>query len=245
MTIEKYFKPSSIKEAYDLLIKEKKSVILGGGLFLRLQKSTIPIAIDCMGLLSDQIELGDEIVIGAMTSLRVIECYEGLPMALRESVSQISGVGTRNLATIGGSVCGRYPFSDINTALIALNAKLEFYHAGLVDMYTYNNKGLEDKDILLKIHMPKCLKSKSSYYKKVYTDFSLVNLSLVDHRLAVGARPGRPVLLEDVDFNKSAKDIISDIEFKDDFKASGPYRRALAEAKLEDMLKELGGLHGN
>jgi CO/xanthine dehydrogenase FAD-binding subunit len=245
MTIEKYIKPNSINEAYDILKKEKKSVILGGGLFLRMQKNTIPVAVDCMDLLSDQIDLGDEIIIGAMTSLRAIECFEGLPEGLRESVAQISGVGTRNIATIGGSICGRYPFSDINTALVALNAKLEFHHAGLCDMYTYNNNGLKEKDILLKIHIPKCTYSNSSYYKKVYTDFSMVNLTIVDHRIAVGARPGRAVLLENVDFNRSAKDILSDIEFRDDFKASGPYRRALAEAKLEDMLKDLGGFHGN
>ena len=102
-----------------------------------------------------------------------------------------------------------------------------------------------EKDILLNIHIPKCTYSKSNYYKKVYTDFSIVNISIVDQRLAVGARPGRAILLENVDFKRSAKDIMSDIEFKDDFKASGAYRRALAEAKLEDMLKELGGLHGN
>lgn len=47
--------------------------------------------------------------------------------AFSESVKHIVGVQFRNLATVGGSVFGRYGFSDIITLLVALNAEVQLY----------------------------------------------------------------------------------------------------------------------
>ena len=49
------------------------------------------------------------------------------------------------------------------------------------------------------------------------------------------------VYKSNVDFNLSAKEILSDIKFSDDFRASAEYRRALAEMLLEDIIKEMEG----
>ena len=58
---------------------------------------------------------GDEIHIGAMVSLRQLEINpilnEYTQNAIRESVKNIVGVQFRNLATVGGSLFGRYGFS--------------------------------------------------------------------------------------------------------------------------------------
>lgn len=245
MKVNKYILPSSLDEALKILRENPKSKILGGGLFLRLQKINIPILIDCAALISNEIKVNETIIIGAYTTLRSLEKDDRLPEALVDSVKQISGIGTRNLATIGGSICGRYPFSDVNVALVALDAQLEFFKSGTCSMRDFNEKGLDEDDILLNIKIPTVYFSKTRFYKKVYTDFSFVNVAVADHTVAVGARPGRPVYISDVNYDLSAKKILENVKFTTDFKGSGDYRRALAEARLSDIISEMGGHHGS
>lgn len=242
MKILEYRRPADLEEAYMLLNSQKKAVVMGGGLFLRMQKRTIPLVIDLQDLKLDYLKRQENIMeIGAMTPLRKVEVTEWLPEGLKDSVMQIAGVGVRNMATVGGSICGRYPFSDINTALLALDATLNFCKTGQIRMKDYMENGLGEKDILLSVSFKEPITSQSKYYKKVYTDFSLVNISLANDRLVVGARPGRGVILECVDLTKTPEEILSNVEFGDDFKASGEYRRALAETLLEDLIKERRG----
>lgn len=242
MKISEYKVPNDIEEAYSLLTSKKNSVVMAGGLFLRLQKKSFPLVIDLSSLDLDFIKEKDEdIVIGAMTTLRELETSKLLPKGISDSVKQIAGVGARNLATIGGSVCGRYPFSDIDTALIALDAKLEFYQNKEISMKEYYTDGLEEEDILLNIKIPKNKKVYTKYFKKVYTDFSIVNVSVCDNRVVVGARPERAIGIDGVDFSKSPKEILENISFSDDFKASKNYRRAVCETLLEDIIKEMEG----
>ena len=80
----------------------------------------------------------------------------------------------------------------------------------------------------------------TKYFKKVYTDFSLVNVSCADNCLAIGARPGRTVVINQPDVSLSPKELLENVEFDSDYRASGEYRRALAEALVEDILKERG-----
>ena len=46
---------------------------------------------------------------------------------ISESLSNILGIGFRNVATIGGTIAGRYAFSDVITALLTLDVKLIFF----------------------------------------------------------------------------------------------------------------------
>jgi CO/xanthine dehydrogenase FAD-binding subunit len=231
-------RPSDIEEAYALLVSQKKATVIAGGLFLRLQKQSHPLLVDLDGLGLDYIkEIKDGFIIGAMTTLRALEVSH-LPLGITQSVKQVSGIGVRNMATIGGSISGRYPFSDINTALMAADAYLVFYKHGKISMRDYYVHGLEEKDILLEIFLKKPSFSMTKYFKKVYTDFSLVNVSCADDSIAIGARPGKTVMLEDINFNTASSELLKDISFKTDYRASGEYRRALAEALLEDILQE-------
>ena len=45
--------------------------------------------------------------------------------AMRESVKDIVGVQFRNLATVGGSIFGRFGFSDVLTLFMAVGASVE------------------------------------------------------------------------------------------------------------------------
>ena len=75
-----------------------------------------------------------EFRIGAMASLRALELHEGLAAytngAMRESVRHIVGVQLRNLATVGGSLYSRFGFSDVLSAVMAMDCSVELYKGG-------------------------------------------------------------------------------------------------------------------
>ena len=119
VTIQKYVKAQSIEEAYQLN-QNRKNRIIGGMLWTRLGKGNINTAIDICDLGLDKIEETDaEFSIGATVTLRDIECHEGLNAytngAIKEAVKDIVGVQFRNMATVGGSIWGRFGFSDVLT----------------------------------------------------------------------------------------------------------------------------------
>ena len=129
ISFQQYVRPESLEEAYTLCQK-KNNVVVGGMLWLKMQNGRRGTAIDLCDLGLDQIEeTSEEYRIGAMVSLRTLELHEGLNTmtagALREAVCHIVGVQFRNVATIGGSIYGRFGFSDVLTLFMALDAKVE------------------------------------------------------------------------------------------------------------------------
>ncbi len=89
-------------------------------------------AIDLSGLGLDTItETEEEFVIGCMTPLRDLELHEGLHAythgAMKESLRHIVGVQFRNCATVGGSIWGRFGFSDVLTMFLALDTEVELF----------------------------------------------------------------------------------------------------------------------
>ena len=124
LDIKKYVKVQSLEEAYELC-QNRKNIIIGGMLWLKMQNRSVDTAIDLCDLNLNHIEdKGDEIHIGAMVTLRQLESNPILHQythgAMKESVHNIVGVQFRNLATVGGSLFGRYGFSDVLTMFMAL-----------------------------------------------------------------------------------------------------------------------------
>lgn len=241
MRYKEIITPSSIEEAYKVLTSGKTVKMIGGGLFIRLQPSSVDTGLDlsCLGL--DYIVKEEGYVrIGAMASLRCIETSDHSPKALREAVRQISGVGTRNVATIGGSVCGNFSFSDVSTALLSLGAKLRFHFAGEIPIKSFIDSSSPKNDILLEIVVPDSRFSSCRFIKRTYTDFSTINVALTVGNdgvanVAIGARPHRAV--EHV-YGGNVDEIIEGTQFKSDFRASAQYRRAMAKHLLSEMVKE-------
>ncbi|MBQ1170898.1 MAG: FAD binding domain-containing protein, partial [Oscillospiraceae bacterium] len=119
ITIQKYVRAQSLEEAWQLN-QNKRNRILGGMLWLRLGKGSVGTAIDLCDLGLNTIEETEEAFsIGAMATLRDIEMHEGLNAycgnAARNAVKDIVGVQFRNMATVGGSIWGRFGFSDVLT----------------------------------------------------------------------------------------------------------------------------------
>lgn len=105
LTIDRYVKAQSLKEAYELCQK-RNNVVLGGMLWLKMQDRKVGAAIDLCGLGLDQItEREDAFEIGAMVSLRELEKHPGLNEltggAISNSVEHIVGVQFRNCAHCG------------------------------------------------------------------------------------------------------------------------------------------------
>lgn len=205
MKIKNYVKPTSLEEAYQW--NQKRSArLMGGMLWLRLGRGTIQTAIDLSGLGLEGIrETEESFYIGAMTALRSLEQHPGLEAytegSLRKAVSSIVGVQFRNLATVGGSIWGRFGFSDVLTVFLALDTWVELYKGGFVPLSEFVNRK-KDNDILLGLRVKK-RPQHTAYqsFRNTRTDFPVLTcaMSLQDEGrgiASVGARPGRAMTLE-------------------------------------------------
>mgnify|MGYP000386824660 CR=1 FL=1 len=205
LKIKQYVKAESLEQAYELNQK-KTNRIVGGMLWLKMSTAQIQTAIDLSGLGLDQIEeTEDAWKIGCMVSLRDLELHEGLNELscnmIRESVRSIVGVQFRNLATIGGSIFGRFGFSDVLTCFLALDTWVELYNGGTIPLAQFASME-KDNDILVNIIVKKQpLNSVYLSQRNNSTDFPVLTCAaaLIDGkaRTVIGARPGKAMIVED------------------------------------------------
>ena len=74
--------------------------------------------------------------------------------AVKEALRHIVGVQFRNMATVGGSLAGRYGFSDVLTLFLALGTEAELYKGGRMPLRDYAAQK-RDRDILTGVILPK------------------------------------------------------------------------------------------
>lgn len=259
MTIREYARPATLEEAWQLNQK-KPNRVLGGMLWLKMEKINVGTAIDLSGLGLDTIEETDEgFSIGAMVTLRQLELHPGLSAytdgAVRESVRHIVGVQLRNLATVGGSIYSRFGFSDVLTMFLALNASVELYKGGVVPLAEYAQRPY-DRDILVRVLVPK--ENARFVYQSVrnsQTDFPVLTCAaakLADGsiRAAIGARPGKAVLYTAApeagetaeEFAaRFAAEVKADIKTESNLRGGAEYRRHLAGVLTKRAVCRLEG----
>ena len=160
LEIKNYRRAASLEEAFELNQK-KANRIIGGMLWLKMSRGRCATAIDISGLGLNTIEEDEkEFRIGCMATLRQLELHPGLNAfscgAVRDAVSPIVGVQFRNLATVGGSVWGRFGFSDVLTVLTALGASVELYKKRMVPIEEFARMPY-DRDILVRVIVPKSM----------------------------------------------------------------------------------------
>ena len=205
MTIREYKRAESLEEAWQLNQK-KNNRIIGGMIWLKMEKINVGTAIDLSGLGLDAIEETEEqFSIGAMVTLRQLELDAGLAAytngAVRESVRHIVGVQLRNLATVGGSIYSRFGFSDVLTMFLGMDTWVELYDAGRIPLTEFVNMK-KDNDILVNIIVRKeplltCYLSQ----RNIKTDFPVLTCAASvignEARTVIGARPARAMIVED------------------------------------------------
>ena len=203
--IREYKRAESLEEAWQLNQK-KSNRVLGGMVWLKMGKMPIGTAIDLSGLGLDTIEeTEDEFRIGCMVTLRDLELDSGLngytDGAVRESVRHIVGVQFRNLATVGGSIYGRYGFSDVLTMFLAMDSYVELYKGGIVSMADFVSMKM-DNDILIRVIVKKrACQIAYMAVRNQSTDFPVLTCCVSKlegkYRAVIGARPKRAKLVSD------------------------------------------------
>lgn len=203
-----YVRAQSLDEAYELYQK-KPNFVLGGMLWLKMKNKTLGTAIDLCDLGLDQIDEDEnEFRIGAYATLRQIETHEALNAythgAIAESVRHIVGVQFRDVATVGGSIWGRFGFSDVMTIFRALGAKVQLHKAGIMDLDEFAALPRTTRDVLVSVIVPK--NAKGVVYlsqRNQSTDFPVLTCAVANRSgryvAVIGASPymAEPVWDED------------------------------------------------
>ena len=258
LKIKEYVKAESLEQAYELNQK-KTNCVIGGMLWLKMVTRNVQKAIDLSGLGLDQIEENDEeFSIGAMVTLRQIELHEGLNTwsqgAVKESVTHIVGVKFRNLATVGGSIFGKFGFSDVLSCFLAFDSYVELHHEGLIplDQFAANKY---PNDILVRLIIKKH-PQESVYlsHRNTKTDFPVltcaVSLGEKEAYAVVGARPSRACrvrlsdqwmeqIKDDEGRKKLADEVTGQMNFGSNMRGSAAYREQLSKVLLRRGFEQL------
>ena len=257
LEIKEYVKAESLEQAFELNQKRTNQII-GGMLWMKMGDHRIQTAIDLSGLGLDTIEEDEtQFSIGCMTSLRQLELHEGLNQwsdgAVRESVRHIVGVQFRNLATVGGSIFGRFGFSDVLTCFLAMDTYVELHHSGILSLADFVNLP-RDNDVLIRLIVKKT--PMQLYYQSVrnsQTDIPVLTcaaarLETGDYRIVIGARPLRavrfelptePALAAEQLAAQFAESVKAQIVTGSNMRGSAEYRRHLAGVLTKRAVLEL------
>lgn len=261
ITIQKYVRPQSLEDAYQLNQK-KRNYIIGGMLWLKMGSNTVNTAIDLCDLGLDTItENEKEISIGAMVSLRQIELHEGLNAytcgAVATAVRDIVGVQFRNLATVGGSIWGRFGFSDVLTIFLAMDSYVELYKGGIVPLEEFAAMK-PDNDILIRLIVKK-IPGKFVYQtmRNQRTDFPVIACAVSqvngEYRAVIGARPSRAKIWRDEEglladgvnedsAKKFADYVAANAPTGSNSRASAEYRTHIIGVLTQRSIIKLGGV---
>ena len=250
ITIQKYVRAQSLEEAWQLN-QNKRNRVLGGMLWLRLGRGSINTAIDLCDLGLDVIEeTAEQFSIGAMATLRDIEIHEGLNTysngAVANAVKDIVGVQFRNMATVGGSIWGRFGFSDVLTIFLALDSYVELYKGGIIPLEQFA-KMQKDDDILVRLIVKKT-PCKVVYYsmRNQRTDFPVLACAVANmngqYRASVGARPSRAILIRSEQSEGFADFVAENAPTEGNMRGSAAYRTHLIKVLVDRSMENLRGM---
>lgn len=263
LTYNKYERPGSLEEAWTLN-KKKSARLAAGTMWMRMGNAQIGALVDLSGLsLGRMEETEDAFIIGAMVPLRKLETWEPFVNytngAVKEALRHIVGVQFRNTATVGGSIWGRFGFSDVITLFLALETTVELYcgpeeekKVMTLDDFTQEKQDQPKGAILTRVIVRK-ERAVFDYrsVRRTATDFPVLTVAAArpdnnEWRFAIGARPGiavRVELAEGLLTPDSVDEIIStlrlNIETGSNIRGSAEYRTHLVGVLLERSISEL------
>jgi CO/xanthine dehydrogenase FAD-binding subunit len=259
-TVTDLVQPETLEEAYNIITLRKNNTVLGGCAFLRMGSKRIGTAVELSKLNLNYIrEELDYIEIGASTTFRDIEtspilnCY--FSGVLKESMKNIIGIQFRNVVTIGATVFSKYGFSDLITALLALDTEVELYKAGRMSLESFLSKPYE-KDLLTKVYIRK--NNRKAVYKSLRnseSDYAVLNVAASElegkWKIVVGARPkGAEIAvnaselltrypLEEMNIEKAAQIASEELSYGSNMRGSAEYRKALSKVLVKRAVMEV------
>ncbi|MFA6365992.1 MAG: FAD binding domain-containing protein [Candidatus Hydrogenedentales bacterium] len=259
MEISRYERPKTMDEAYSLIV-EQRGLPVAGGAWMHLTVKKTALAVDLSGLdLRYVRDVGDAIEIGAMATARDLETSSLLAAEFgnifSEATSHLVGVQLRNVISVGGSVAGKFGFSDLVTVLTAMNASLRFYGGAMADISGFLAAPKDGPFFLEKIVVKKGAKAAFQSLRVTKNDFAVLNAcaSFAEGgwRIAVGARPAASRL------SPAAADVLgregapameaagragdaaaAELSFGDDTRGSAEYRRAVCAVLVKRAVME-------
>lgn len=257
MRFEKYERPQSFDEALKILKENKGAKIIGGSTFLRLNKKGYKIGIDLIDLDLDYIrETNDTVIIGAYTSLRELEINkiitDNFGDFFKVALNNIIGVQFRNVATVGGTVFGRFGFSDVITAFSVLDCKINFAEGDMMDLGDFLKKGNRNNIIKEIVIMKNNAKTSYQMLRKSDADFPLLTTatSMLDKlQIVVGSRPlvadhaikaeefmvGKD--LTDENIAQAAQIASEELKFGDDIRSTKDYKVEICKVLIKRAIE--------
>ena len=261
LTIDEYLKPSNILNAYEILCNKEGSMILGGGVFTKISSKHISTAIDLIDTGLNYIkDTENTIEIGAMTTFGDLErsdiINEFAQGLIRKSIKNIVGVQLRNLITVGGTIFGRYGFSELITSLLALDTTVLLYKGGNIKLEEYLKLKNREKDIIIKIIINKAsYKADYQMFRNSFSDFPMLAVAISkkdnNYRISVGARPSVACIsyeaslflssnnFSDETIKKTIEIATSELIFVSDRRASLEYRKELSQVLIKRAILEV------
>ena len=253
MKAKSFQRVSSLEEAYKLVKESPRNKIVAGGLWLKKGNADVDTLVDLSNLGLDKIEdKKDYVEVGAYVTQRQFEKSKLIPEMAKEAVKSIMGPAFREIATIGGSVYGKYGFSDVVTGLLGYKVELVFYPESVVSLSDYINKPGFYDGILTHVRIYK--ENLKGFFKKIgitALDYPILNIAVTkgkEYRVVVGSRPlvaQRCLKAEQYlneggkDFTKAAELAVEELKFGDSIATKGEYRKQLALTYVRRGLEEV------
>lgn len=249
--------PKTLEEADALAKRNKLAPLLGAGCWLRLAKRKWPLVIDLSlcGLDYIRVEEG-QLCIGSMVTQRQIEenevCRSLADGAFVKAIHAILGVQFRNMATIGGSIAGRFGFSDIWPVFLALHGQVVLADNTVLSAESY--AAYRERHIIKEIRFDLTApKVASLALRKSNADFPYITgaIRLDNHKyeIYIGGRPGiatkaqatsQIVTEEGLDGLPMAMDKVKEeLTFQSNSHASESYRKAMAAVLVKRLVEEV------
>ena len=166
--------------------------------------------------------------------------------AVADAVRDIVGVQFRNMATVGGSIWGRFGFSDVLTVFLAMDSYVELYKGGIIPLEQFAAMK-KDNDILVRLIVKKTpCKVVYTSMRNQRTDFPVIACAVAhmngEYRASIGARPARAILLRSEEAAGFAAFVAGNAPTEGNIRGSAAYRTHLIRVLVERSMNELGGM---
>ena len=156
---------------------------------------------------------------------------------------------------IGATVYSKYGFSDLLTALLALDTEIELYKGGRMSLKSFLENPFE-KDILTRIFIKKNeRKANYQHLRNSCSDYPILNVAVSklndQWKIVVGARPQRAIIvqkaseeLSNLELNSKNIDRVAtmasnEITFGTNMRGTADYRKCICKVLVKRAIMEV------